>query len=162
MDQAITGLIGAVVGGSLTAGSNLTLEWIRNRRADGQALDERARSLREAVRLVDDELVSCIEVLAAAELKGQWPKPSELLSTDRWSTYAPMIARSDVAEGAWALLTDTYQTVREANGRILNADLNGREKLDEKALKYLQGVRSAIELGQQQLRPGPTAPANGD
>lgn len=149
MDQAVTGLVGAVIGGVLTAGSNIGLEWTRNRRLESASQRRHEQEFREAARLIDEELIAAIETLQAAEMQHTWPLQTQQLPTQTWQHYAPVIARSDISEDAWSWLADTYLTIREANARILAAD---HQQLDTNAANYLKGVRSAVDEGLSRLR----------
>ena len=154
MDQALAGLIGAVVGGLLTGGSNWTLEGRRQRRADMRATVDGQRELREAARLIDDELVAGVVTLAEAAQAGTWPRTNEELPVERWRTYGPVVARSDVGETTWTPLAEAYQTVREVNSRILVAHRNGAVTLDADDRDYLLGVQSTLEDALEAMRQG--------
>lgn len=90
---ALIGAGGAVVGGVLTAGSNIALEGKRHKRdkLDREALER--REVRRAARLVKAELDRCETALTTAKAADAWVlSPSDVLPVDCWETYRAVLA----------------------------------------------------------------------
>jgi hypothetical protein len=84
VNEAVIGLIGAVVGGTLTSGTTLLAEWqrIRTSRTDRRS-DEFKRYV-QAGRLVEEELSDSVNILYnALETREWWPRGTTL-PVDRW------------------------------------------------------------------------------
>jgi hypothetical protein len=152
MDPALTGLIGALTGGLIASGSNWGLEAARNRRAERVNIEGRGRELREAARMIDDELVASIATLHQTESRRVWASPNDPLPTERWRDYGPVIARSEVGEDAWTWLADAYQAIREANGSVSGPTQRGGVSLEHDDVQYLSGVKAALEEAVEHLR----------
>jgi hypothetical protein len=152
VSQAVAALVGALIGGLLTSGSSWGMATIANRRADSRDAGLRERELREAARLIDDELMGAASILSQAILRRAWIPPGEQLSLDRWLTYGPILARSELSDDSWTWLADCYQAIREANVRIVIAERRDERAVDDRDEAYLSGIRGAIEAGLEALR----------
>lgn len=113
MNEAVIGLIGAVVGGGLTAGSNFLVEWQRLRGAREHRQADEDRQHDQAARLVAEELfeIECV-IDIAMEAHAWWPLGTTL-PTERWDTYAPTIALGNNEVWSWA--SNAYDAVKRQN-----------------------------------------------
>ena len=156
MNEALAGLIGAVVGGALTSGSNIALEAIRSRRAARLATQAEARQSRQVRRLVDDELVAAAARLSELGLRRTWPQVAEPLSTRHWRSYGPVLAASAIDDDTWAWLADAYQAVHEANARIATAHARTELQIEPDDADHLAGIAGSIQQALEQLRKAGT------
>ncbi len=106
---AVIGAGGALLGGGLTAGSNIWLESARAKR--GLALDHRRAELelRRAARLVADELTHSVAVIAMAESDGHWDEANRKeLKYNRWATHQQALA-DHLPDEDWLAVTGAYE-----------------------------------------------------
>jgi hypothetical protein len=151
MDSSLTALLGAVTGGLIAAGSNWGIEWIRGRRVDELEAVAQSRELREAARLIDDELTGAITTLAVMKLKQRWGHAGQL-STNRWQVYGPILARFHSDRDTWTWLADAYEAIREVNARLQHAPDGDAGRLAPDDADHMSGVIAAIEEGLTRLR----------
>lgn len=89
MSEAVIGLVGVVVGGVLTGGTNLALEWRRERRAG-----------RAAARLVHAALTDANAFVEASIFQRMWVgDPVEALADDVWSEHRTSLAEAPGFDG---------------------------------------------------------------
>jgi len=119
VSSAWIGVIGAVIGGGLTAGSNLVLETIRGRRRRRSAADERQMEGRQAARLVLEELAD-IESTVRHAVKDEvfWAVPRELPAAT-WNRYQPTLAVLFDAEPlSWRSISHAYREANDVNWTV--------------------------------------------
>jgi len=100
MDAAIFGLVGVIVGGIITAGSNYLLDRRRERAVSQRDSRNYAIELKRASRLIDAEL---LRARAAADIcvkdRHWWSQDVEL-TTEAWQKYSGIIA-PELSYTAW-------------------------------------------------------------
>lgn len=118
MPDLLVVLSGVIAGGGISTGSNLILE--RRREGRQVATDGRReeRELRQAARLVHQELGEAMWVLEhAVELYEWWPYPSRKFSDRRWHEFGQVLADYLLADD-WLPLTFAYEDMRELEVKI--------------------------------------------
>jgi hypothetical protein len=109
VSAALAGLLGAIIGGGLTAGSNIGLEFLRHRRslqADGK---RDAGELRRAARLVADELAHSVSVIGMAAKEGAWDTADTTeLKYQRWVSHQETLADRLPTEN-WFAVSGAYE-----------------------------------------------------
>jgi hypothetical protein len=119
MDSGVAGLIGAVIGGGLTAGSNLLLDIRRNKSAKEDEEAKNQREVRQASRLIKGELTQSLAALIAARQLGtNWQMPSDsLISVQEWSLYGSVLA-SHLEDDAWLACVEAYTRLNLIRGSV--------------------------------------------
>jgi hypothetical protein len=109
---ALIGAIGAVIGGVLTAGSNVLLEGSKARHGARSEARKGDREVRRAVRLVLDELVMCLALLAAyKETSESWPPEYPVrLPADQWKADRTTLA-DHLSDECWSALRRAYAEI---------------------------------------------------
>jgi hypothetical protein len=119
---ALIGLGGAVVGGVITAGSNLLIE---SSRRSHQHEDERKRAqheLRRAVRIVLAELEEIDNTIRGVVRSGIWGPAEKQLPAIAWADHHDTLADLDTM--VWSSVHTAYGALNE-----LNWSLRWREQL---------------------------------
>jgi hypothetical protein len=115
MEAAVFGLVGVVLGGLLTAGTQLWLEHRRERRA-----------ISRAKRLVSGELLHAILILRteADRSDGTWmffDDAARVLPTTAWGEHRAHLAEL-VSEEVWERLVMAYAMLEIDRGRLQRSD----------------------------------------
>jgi len=111
---ALIGLGGAVVGGFITAGSNLLIE---SQRRGHQHEDEEKRAVQEqrrAVRIVLAELEEIDYEIRGVVRSGVWGPAEKQLPAIAWADHHDTLADLDDAM-AWTLVHTAYREVNDLN-----------------------------------------------
>lgn len=87
---ALFGLLGVIIGGIITAGSNYFLDRRRERAAKEREERERAIEIERAARLIDIEMLRAAASITLLIRNKRWP--STKLQTEVWQKYSPVIA----------------------------------------------------------------------
>jgi hypothetical protein len=163
MDSGLAALIGAFVGGSLTAGSNIWLERVRGRRA--LALEERTserkraeseqrdeREQRRAARLVFDELRHSIAVIEQAEADDEWGDADRKeLKYNRWTEHQQALADHlpddhwFTVGGAYELLYVIYRATASGEGEPSTEEYARVKEVVGGALRILRQYASGYQ-----------------
>jgi hypothetical protein len=120
MDAALASLFGAVIGGSIAAGSNFGLEGIRNNRERARTAAQGRSQARRAARLLAEELESGRRLLVRDIETGVhgWEPPERQLPSAAWTAY-----RTDFAEiappDAWHDVASAYAQFDELNWHVV-------------------------------------------
>ncbi len=99
MGEAIFGLIGVIVGGLITAGTQLWNERLRNR-----------NEFQRAKRLIESELLNAeyfMDTLVKTAEFAPYPNVDDVLPTSAWREYAPAVV-SSLDDKLWKRLVMTY------------------------------------------------------
>jgi hypothetical protein len=111
--EAIFGLVGVGVGGLVTGGVQLILDWRREQ-----------RDLRRTKRLVGAELREGAYLYAALSHLKEWPEAGSaadyILSTAEWNEHRSYLALA-LDDELWDALADTYTLIRSDRGTILQS-----------------------------------------
>lgn len=112
MEAALIGLVGVIVGGLITAGSQL---WVARR--------ERKRSTQRARRLICGELLNASLILRTiSKLRGdtwpQWLDPA-MLPTSAFQEYGSELA-AEVSEKLWNQVVGAYSVLSLERARFKN------------------------------------------
>jgi len=152
---AVIGLGGAVIGGFITAGSNLLIESTR-RRHQHEDEDKRAEhEQRRAVRIVLAELEEIDYAIREVVESGVWGPAEKQLPAIAWAEHHETLADLDDAM-AWTLVHNAYREVNDLNWtlrwraqlrQVRTPDLSENEK--ERFRKPWLAIRGA----QQALGP---------
>jgi hypothetical protein len=155
VSEAAIGLVGAVIGGLLTAGSGWLAEWQRNRRQDRRDDTTEARALRQAVRLLSYELTASVgELSSALENQAWWSRAAYELPTTQWERYAGVISDSEkVNDVMWGVLSTAYLSIIDANARIAAREHRAREQRGPLSFTmeddtFVLGARNTVEMAQ--------------
>jgi hypothetical protein len=103
MDSAIAGLLGAVIGGAITATTSIGIEAGRGWAQARKERHARLATVRTAARLLDLELKT-VEALMLTCLENKRSNVSANLDMQAWQRYATELA-SDLSYEAWVPLT---------------------------------------------------------
>jgi hypothetical protein len=107
------GLAGAVIGGVLTSATTLVVERSRRKR-DKQAAKQ---ELRQAVRILLEELSRDIAAIShAARMGGTW-SAERTLDTHGWESYRDFLA-GRLSDRAWMWAATAYSAVDRVNDRV--------------------------------------------
>jgi hypothetical protein len=118
-----------ILGALISFGTTFFFERRKEQRTEQAERHQDERQLRQALRLVWEELIdtSC-ELDAAVENGHWWSDPPHDLKTQRWDTYGPILAAL-IDEGSWSGLTYAYATISDFNVSLAMAR-NGKEIAD--------------------------------
>jgi hypothetical protein len=115
---ALIGAGGAVIGGCLTSGSNLLIERSRAKRDETANAAREDADLREAGRLVLEELAEVDGALQQAVRTGfTWPADRQLPAF-AWSEHRAVLARH-LPLPSWRWVGAAYTSANEANWRVV-------------------------------------------
>ena len=109
---AVATMLGAGVGGVIAGLVTLRAEKWREKRERLREEQTRDRNLKEAARLVDEELRDATDLIRNAVYQGRWWAPPRKLSTDVYSRYRSVLAVS-LDDAEW---TDVSLAFQELNG----------------------------------------------
>jgi len=138
MDAAIFGIIGVIVGGLITSGTQLFFEWRRDKHA-----------VSRAKRLVGGELLNAsfiIRTTAAVKSKNWpfFPDPASMFPTAAWQEHRALLAEV-LDEDLWNELTMAYAGLEFDRGRFAVAkDLPPNSPLTDPVIKEMK--RTVMEL----------------
>jgi hypothetical protein len=114
----LVGLSGVVVGGAITAASTLVFERRREKRAELAEAKRDARELKQAARLVFQELGDAVFLLGLAVAQYKWwPYPSRTFSDQRWKDLAPILAAS-LDHDDWIYCAFAYEDLRDFEAKL--------------------------------------------
>jgi hypothetical protein len=154
MESAVFGLIGVVVGGLLTGGTQLWLERRRERYA-----------VSRAKRLVSGELLSAILIMRTIynTPSKTWPyfqDPDTALQTSAWQEHRTHLA-TVLTEEVWERLVMAYTVLEIDRGRLHLANDTGPDVplTDEVVEGFERSVSELVALrreldGKSSVRPG--------
>ena len=111
------GLIGALVGGAITAGSNLLIEWLRRRHEQDREGERDSRELRQAVRLVLSELEEIDYAIRQVVRSGVWGPPEKQLPAFAWADHRSIFA-AQLDPDVWLSVASAYREENELNWHI--------------------------------------------
>ena len=120
MHELAVGLVGVIVGGGITAGSNWALERNRVGREEAKEGQRHDQELVRAARLVHEELYeAALMIELAINHYRWWPHPSRELSRKRWDEFAPVLAgASQISTEDWSLLAFAYEALRDREAQL--------------------------------------------
>lgn len=134
---AIFGLVGVIVGGTITGGSTYFFERRRER-----------RELKRASRLLDEELlIAETAATMCVEQRKWWPREDVELTTEAWREYRGVIAL-ELSYAAWRAVSLAFMAV----GHLATA---GRENgdLNDRVVESLRPMLRDIKAGRSALAP---------
>jgi hypothetical protein len=119
MSDAGIALVGAIIGGSLTAGSNVVLELIRGHRSKKADTARRNAEARQAARLVLEDLDSIeATIREAVKADGFW-HASRTLPAASWSEYRSVLAIAfDGEPSSWRFVALAFQHADRVNWHV--------------------------------------------
>lgn len=118
---AIIAGVAAVVGGLLTAGSNLAVEGIRRRHEREAQADRDQRELRQAIRLVLAELAEISGAIRhSAKSHGTW-RNDQLLPAFAWREYRAILA-AHLPLHAWRWIESAYNEANALNWKVIETN----------------------------------------
>ncbi|SRR5258708_5455339 len=146
MEIAIVGLIGVVLGGLLTGGTQMFLEWRRERRA-----------VRRAKRLVGGELLHATMIFRTLSTAKSWPyfpDVNSILPTTAWQEHSAHLA--DVLdEDLWNELVMTYTTLEIDRARLtLAKDVSPDTLLTDAVIEQMKDTAIKLERLRRALGGG--------
>jgi hypothetical protein len=122
-------LVGATMLGALISfGTTFFFERRKEKRTEAVEKEARARLLRQAIRLVSEELLNIsVEIELALEDRQWWANPPFELGQDLWHEYRPVLADLVDNDQNWDIITSVYNTIADFNVRLRMAkEGNGR------------------------------------
>ena len=157
MMAAIFGLVGVIVGGIITAGSNYVLA-VRRERADRDR-DSRASAIevRRAARLIAVELARAQAVATFAINERRWI--DENLTTEAWQKYAATIApilSNEAWSDVWLAIVALEYTEGSKNEYLSGVlrDIPIPDNITELITPKLENIKRGLEaLGPYAWRP---------
>lgn len=157
MTEAVFGLVGVLIGGLITAGT----EWWSSRQDRVRAEEERRDDLRAACRLVAMELEGIKTAVVWAEREGRW-WIEERLPTSLWLEHRALLAR-ELSRDDWDAVDVAYYNV-EALNRVRRLDRPDAVMLSKLGRDTITAsfprMRAATSSLKRHLRgaPGPPPP----
>jgi hypothetical protein len=141
VNSGLAALLGAIIGGGLTAGSNLGLEFLRHRRTLTADSKNDARELRRGARLIRSELAHSAATIERAAKVGTW-EPADLkeLKYNRWVTYQQPLA-DHLPDQDWASVDSAYELlylITRAN--VGNAPVEGAQYVLDRLVLALRAL----------------------
>lgn len=158
MLTAIFGLVGVVIGGLITAGSNFLIERRRDRLMAGRTRQKEIQELKQAARLVEAELRQAeTSSSVSVSRKRWWPAEAGPLEKNSWAQYRGVLALHLSAEdwkcvatafefihginAAWSSI-QTVQTESSLEGPVMSEELCGRIPF---GISHISAARACLE-----------------
>jgi hypothetical protein len=116
-EVALFGLIGAVVGGCITAGSNLLIERLRRRHEKDREAETDSRELRQAVRLVLSEFEEIDYAIRQVVRSGIWGPVEKQLPAFAWADHKSILA-AHLDPDVWLSVISAYREENELNWHL--------------------------------------------
>lgn len=138
MSEAVTGLIGVVIGGTLTGVVTFVLERRRERRAEMSAL-----------RLLELDLRDAGGKIEAVVDRGEWWHRSNLeLPTAAWRDHRYLLA-SRLDHGDWQEIAEAFHAMIQLNAHVARAAAAGEPlstdaEMCERLKLYLREIDEAV------------------
>lgn len=153
LDSAIFGLIGVIVGGIITAGSNYFLENRREKAVINRESQNYAIELRRAARLIDDDLS---RAGAAAQIcinkRHWWSTDAQPLTLDGWKQNREIIA-AELSDSDWLAVRIAIEAADNVrSSQVIGIESNISKISDEVAEKIVPMLKD-IEAGRFALAP---------
>lgn len=145
MDSGLAALLGAVVGGALTGGSNLLIEQVRARRSARNDHQRDARELRRAARLVMAELRHSGAALEVAASEGWEHDDRRELKYQRWVAHQQTLA-DHLPDPSWEAVTGAYEIAYLVYRATEAPESQPESDLLEKAIAELRGAYGILDL----------------
>jgi hypothetical protein len=124
----------AVVGGLLTAGSNLLIEGRRRKHQDEAARAHELVELRQATRLVLAELAEIVQTIRhVARSQRVWPRERRLPAS-AWEEYRAVLA-SGLPFSTWRWVSAAYDLAKEVNLDVVEREEQPRDAVDVEWLR---------------------------
>lgn len=122
MDPALASLLGAIVGGTLTGGTNLALEMYRGRRADAASKAAAERDAHRAARLIEEELAAGHRLLIRARDRNNltWDPATRPLPTASWTEFRAEWAAVVGSDDDWYGVADAFAEFDRLNWLIID------------------------------------------
>jgi hypothetical protein len=147
MEAAIFGLVGVVLGAIITGGTQIFLDWRRQR-----------HDLETAKRLIEGELLQSILVVRSLNDVEEWPPSFDVdraFATSAWQEHRVQLARS-LPEATWNEVVLTYaemQTFRTHVALLMDsADRTKDWSITDASKKQFQRTIDALEGARNRLR----------
>jgi hypothetical protein len=117
MDPAVASLLGAIIGGTLTAGSNVLLDWVRGKRESKAVSQRDRRDARQAARLIAEEVEYSRRLLRRAHERAifTWEPPNRLLPSATWTEHRAEFAGGPVSDEEWLTVSRAYAELYRLN-----------------------------------------------
>jgi hypothetical protein len=115
---ALIAALAAILGGLLTAGSSILIEWLRGRRERRTQTERDKRELRLAARLVLAELSEISQAIKHTARSLQTWRNDRPLPAFAWREYRAVLAAHLPLE-AWRWVESAYNEANEINWRVV-------------------------------------------
>lgn len=153
LDSAIFGLIGVIVGGIITAGSNYLIESRRERAVMKRDSHNYTIEIKRAARLIADDLSRGI---AAARIcidkRHWWSTDVRPLTIEGWQQNRGIVA-AELSDDAWLAVRIAVEAVDNLNtSRDIGIE-NGISKINDKTAEQIIPMLNDIEAGRSALAP---------
>jgi hypothetical protein len=116
VDASLAGLLGAIIGGGLTAGSTYIAETQRIREVRRERSTSDTKEYTQAARLVVEELLDTLFTADEALESCEWWPTDYVLRHSTWDTYAPVLALGD--DNVWGWVAGAYEVVFQMNRHV--------------------------------------------
>lgn len=116
MDAALASLLGAVIGGGIASGSNLGVEWYRDRRQARVSEENTKINLRRSSRLLMEEMRYGRSLILKAEQRGYftWEPPRRELPNAAWGEHRASLAEHGSSDD-WTAVARVYEEFDRLN-----------------------------------------------
>jgi hypothetical protein len=151
---ALFGLIGVIVGGLITAASSYLLERRREEREHNRERRGQAALLRQASRLIDEELSTAINSIRFAQQKKRWYSLVLKPAVTAWQQYRSVLALG-LPTDVWSSALRGYSAVEQLitlGAAISGSDAADRE-LEKDTLEFADQLRGDIEEARKAIAP---------
>jgi hypothetical protein len=137
-----------LAGGALVAAANAMTERRRWRREREATAEERQLEVRQATRLIEQELVEAEHLIIAAA-KAKEYRRARRAPTATWNEWRPYLARH-LGVADWRLVTMAFDAINDLNWLLDNREAEGRVRLvvrdDDQLKQRLYAVRTAAHI----------------
>jgi hypothetical protein len=120
MDPAVTALVGVLLGGGITAGTNFRLEAVRAKR-EKRASEQRDRQdARRSARLIAEELEYGRRLLTSAQERGHytWEPPRRVIPAAAWTEYRADFALA-ASDEEWTTVAAAFADFDRLNWHLI-------------------------------------------
>lgn len=136
-------LLGVVIGGVITHVGTVRADDRRGHREQKREDRAEAREVRQAARMIHNELLMIqVELEPAIEEETWWNRVEEGFPTPSWERYAAVLAASDMDDNSWAWVAHAYNVVDDLNVTVQR----GIEELKRAGRRHMAFGSDALAL----------------
>ena len=149
---AVFGLVGAILGGLIAAGSAYMIETRREEREQKRERRAQAAVLRQASRLIEEEFSTAIYCIRFAQKEKRWGDASILEPRmTAWQEYRSALALG-LPTDVWSNISKGYIAVQQViNLRAVSAPNEANGELVKGTLELAERLRNDVETARKSL-----------